>query len=593
MSRGRITTATWTLGAIMATSFGLAACTDDALDDGGDPAGATEAAVADDAVAALTAVHDGERVFLPRTDGGRIPMLTLEEIAQAQADAVGASAPTAAEGLLFGPPPASHDLSAFQTPVKDQLDRGSCGTFATVGAIEAAYRRSYGLTLDLSEQYMFHVAKSTGVNYPKIYQYENQSSYWFGGGWPTTTYLLPTEVDAPYAGTNLCPAGVTCRTLASIPGASALVWEAEPSDNHVTQQQVDAFEYSPLHIPPAARNNARYGVATWTDYGATDARNTALLESLIAADREVVIAVGLNWRTRADGVLDYDATVDQGAHVFLLIGYDRAQDYFLVKNSWGGSAPSAYLKVSYAFLRNAAYGAATVNSVVNPYGAPQAKARWLGVWHQDHEGWKGQLVVRRLTPPTNSAVRLGTYYAGGSYAAGHSVNGVSIDSNRGLRFYVAAETENAPGTLTGQRFEVDQYDNQPTSAAGTVWWDATGEGGVYLGRTPLAMPYSNAFATSEWLGTWDLTHNGNRGTLTITSVTGTTGDYVVNATLLMGGSYRTVTGTVERARPTIAHLLVGGADTYTLHYHFWEDRLASGAVTRTGVARAGVHAVRR
>lgn len=568
--------------ALVALTLGLAGCTDELLDET-EP---SQAQADDDAVDDPTPVEEDGRSYVLRNDGSKIPLLTREELIDTSA-----RVDDATEAIIpYDLPPAAYNLSAYQTPIKDQLDRGSCGTFATVAAIEAAYKRTHGLTLDLSEQYMFHVAKSTGVSYPRIYLYENQSSYWYGGGWPTTEYMLPTEAYAPYAGYGRCPAGAACTPLDTIPGATALVWRAEPALNTVTQQQVDDFEYSPLHVPPAARNNAKYGVASFSDYGYDDARNTSLLESLIASNKEVVISVDLKWRLLPSGIYDYDSTARGGGHVFLLIGYDRAAGYFLVKNSWGGTS---YLKVSYNFLRNAAFAAATVNTVVSPSAAPQAKAKWMGKWYQDHEGWYGTLVVRRITPPSNGPVRLGTYYADGSYASGRSVNGYSIDSNTGLRLYVAAETENAPGTLTGQRFDVDQYAWNPEHAAGTTWWGTTGEGGVHLGRSYMRMPYSNTFSPGEWVGTWDLNSNGNTGVLTITSVGPTSGDYVVNATLLMGGVWRTVTGTVERARPTIAHLTVDGVNNYTLHYHFWEDRLTSGNVTRTGYVRTGVHAVRR
>lgn len=586
------------LGTIVAATIGMAGCmTDEADQDLVDPSeepgaepGAGDLGPGVAADVDPVAVEEDGRPYVVRADGGRIPLLTADELLEMHAPVE----TTGAEAFnVFAVPPASYDLSAYQTPVKDQMDRGTCGTFATVAAIEAAYRRIHGVTLDLSEQYMFHVAKSTGVSYPRIFQYENQSSYWYGGGWPTTQYMLPTEASAPYAGYRSCPSGTTCTPLDSIPGASALVWAADPAENRVTQQQVDDFEYSPLHIPAAARNTARYGVASFSDYSATDARNTTLLETLISSNKEVIISVDTKWKTLPSGILDWDPTATGGGHVVLLIGYDRTAGYFLVKNSWGGTAPAAYLKFSYNFVRNAAYGAATVNSVVSPSSSAQAKAKWIGKWYQDHEGWRGTMVVRRITPVSNSAVRLGTYYASGSYASGHSVNGLSLDGNRGLRYYVASETENAPGTLTGQRFEADQYDWTPEHAAGTVWWGTTGEGGVRLGRSSFSMPYSNTFATSEWVGTWDVNNNGNTGVLTITSVTATSGDYVVNASLVMGGVSRTITGTVERARPTIAHFVVDGVNNYTLHYHFWEDRLASGSVTRTGVVRNGVHAVRR
>lgn len=40
------------------------------------------------------------------------------------------------------------------TPIKNQGSCGSCWAFGTLGAMEAAYKKKYGTTLDLSEQYL-------------------------------------------------------------------------------------------------------------------------------------------------------------------------------------------------------------------------------------------------------------------------------------------------------------------------------------------------------------------------------------------------------------------------------------------------------
>jgi hypothetical protein len=557
-----------------------------------------------DAVVAREPRAGEGRTYVVRKDGGRIPLLTraeLEAMHGPEGPGGGGEGRRGGEGApgpaAVASPPAAYDLSAYQTPVKDQLDRGTCGTFATVAAIEAAYKRAHGLTLDLSEQYLFHVAKSTGVSYPRIYQYENQSSYWYGGGWvpDARRYALPLEAQAPYAGYARCPASnPSCVTLNAIPGAAALVWAADPAANHVTQQQVDAFEYSPLHVPPEARRGAKYGVASYSDYGAAVARDPAALEALLASSKEVVVSVDLKWRLGAGGVYDYDAGAAGGGHAFLLIGYDRAAGHFLVKNSWGGVAPSAYLKVSYEFMRRAAYGAATVDAVVAPSAPPQDKAKWLGAWYQDHDGWHGTLVVRRVTDPSNAPTRLGTYYADGSYAAGHSANGYALDGGRGARFYVAPEVENAPGTLAGQRFDAHAYGWDPAHAAGMTWFGASGEAGVHLGRAPFRPPYSNAFSPSEWVGTWDMNYDGWRGTLTIFSVTPAAGDYVVSAGYVGYGVSRPVTGTLERDRPGVAHLSIdfGTPQPFTLYHHFWEDKFASGYALAGG-ARYGAHAAKR
>src|SRR5262245_19262897 len=56
------------------------------------------------------------------------------------------------------------DLSGNQTPIRDQGGRDTCTVFAMTAAIEAAYKRLYGLNLDLSEQYFNHVQKAFWLN---------------------------------------------------------------------------------------------------------------------------------------------------------------------------------------------------------------------------------------------------------------------------------------------------------------------------------------------------------------------------------------------------------------------------------------------
>ena len=58
----------------------------------------------------------------------------------------------------------AYSLAQYQTSFKNQRDRGTCWAFAGVAALEAAYKRKYNLTLDLSEQYVFHMMNKVVPN---------------------------------------------------------------------------------------------------------------------------------------------------------------------------------------------------------------------------------------------------------------------------------------------------------------------------------------------------------------------------------------------------------------------------------------------
>ncbi len=104
----------------------------------------------------------------------------------------------------------SHSLAQYQTPINDQLGRDTCWAFAGVAALEAAYNRKYGIVLDLSEQYAFHIPKAmelqpripdilpTGIicasgNGAKIVQPSASLLGNAATGWPTVVRLRPTK----------------------------------------------------------------------------------------------------------------------------------------------------------------------------------------------------------------------------------------------------------------------------------------------------------------------------------------------------------------------------------------------------------------
>ena len=189
---------------------------------------------------------------------------------------------------LMSDPPPTVSLAAWQTPIKNQDGRGTCWAFAAVGALEAAYKRAYGIELDLSEQYVFHIEKAGELysDYPtSTAPHENNSSFWgFQGNSGILKQMerfgVPTEADAPYLG----QAAMEELRIAT-PASGALAYTS-------TQEELDAFEFSAGHIPGIARERANYRVVRAEEVGAHD---TTELERVIAGGHEIVADFDLKW----------------------------------------------------------------------------------------------------------------------------------------------------------------------------------------------------------------------------------------------------------------------------------------------------------
>jgi hypothetical protein len=399
--------------------------------------------------------------------------------------------------------PSNFNLLPWQTPIKNQAQRDTCYAFAFTAALEAAYKHKYGKVVDghyqgpqwiLSEEFLIHVAKSTLLNQPRTYLFENPSSYWPGVvgvvGDPMMisvlseqlmNYRIPESQYAPYlvfdntaktAPPNAAPGFVQ---LANQNNCSAVTTLAEKwvggapkvnnagqctGGNCATQQQVDACEYTPNYIPSAASQNARFGVSfaykapDGTQQPGAKALNQAqmsdtdLIESLVFEGHEVVSELFLKWKRgqqiktpfQTSPLWDYDATVNQGGHNMLLVGYDRSNPspslwYFIMKNSWGGDK---YYFVSYAFMKNAMRGGVVILDVVDPATDKPASlvqgGAWLGIWPV-HRGaaqsdLDGSIVIRRtfdssvpVQPKSGTDLQLGDYYpsdnSGAQPVSGH------------------------------------------------------------------------------------------------------------------------------------------------------------------------------
>lgn len=224
--------------------------------------------------------------------------------------------------------PAAVDHRPRQSPIKNQGARGTCVSHASLALLEA-YEH---VPDDLSEQ-LVHYRFNEFLNRPHD----------IDAGLRTT--------DAPRFLAD--PNGRACEE-AEWPYIS-------------TQSAIDDLVAQDNYVPPeAALNNASYGyganaykIIPDRGLGGESIKNTRYLETLLHEGYDVVIGTWVSWDDNDnDGVLDpvLDSNgnpIGRGGHAMLLVGYNRPEEYFIVKNSWGrGWGHDGYGYLHYNLVRS-------------------------------------------------------------------------------------------------------------------------------------------------------------------------------------------------------------------------------------------------
>jgi C1A family cysteine protease len=192
----------------------------------------------------------------------------------------------------------------FVTPIRDQKSCGSCWAFATTAALESQVllgNKTPGINLDLSEQILVSCsgAGSCGGGY-----IDKSANYVRDMG-------LPVESCFPYNATN---------------GSCANACQGWTNNSY--------------HI------NGWHWVTTTSP--TVDSLKTALVTF---GPLVTTMDVYSDFFSYKSGVYSHVSGTYQGGHAILLVGYNDAGQYFIIKNSWGtGWGEAGYFKIAYSQL---------------------------------------------------------------------------------------------------------------------------------------------------------------------------------------------------------------------------------------------------
>lgn len=213
-----------------------------------------------------------------------------------------------------------------QSQVKFQGGRNTCVAHTSMAMLEAIPH----IPEDLSEQYA-HYKFMEFLNIP---QKENRG-------------LLTTDA-----------ARFLARTDGLVSNEAAWPYISEHAEI-VRLTEADSYEPPQSAIGDQTYGYAAYKLLDGGDGTGESIRNPQYLETLLAAGFDVAVGAWVSWNERENtsvmGLVTNPATGgphEDAGHAMLIVGYDRAHEYFILKNSWGSAwGHAGYGYFAYDFAR--------------------------------------------------------------------------------------------------------------------------------------------------------------------------------------------------------------------------------------------------
>jgi len=292
----------------------------------------------------VTKLGDGSEYWTDGQAGGFIlngqqlplPALTARDLATRAAAESFSFLDTAPHWIAGKPDPVPAspriDHQASQSPVKNQLDRLTCASFATLAAMEAILK-ALGVAASLSEQHAVFVAN--------------------GGVCIEATEI--TDMAAALQKDRIC---------------------VEALFPYVDQTTVTKDCTKP--VPAEAAKQARYSIGSHQEIpnlglSGPSIANPGYLETLLFQRLDIVAEIEAAFAPNGSGIQDVQHDpLTKGPfrtgrkHAMLIVGYDRQgpKPYFICKNSYGTSAGiNGYFQFSYDYMRIYAIRGVVVGSV--------------------------------------------------------------------------------------------------------------------------------------------------------------------------------------------------------------------------------------